>query len=149
MKEKTKQRIIFVVCIAFVCLVIGSAVGFLQHLKYRDEFMPDSLTQAGISQRLQMGSVNASLEGVSFDLPGDQALVSQLQIEQWEKLDKLEPQGKAAACLRPGDGYVLEFYEDGLVVASDDYTKVGSKTVYYRCPAEIDEILDYLREQKK
>ncbi len=148
MKEKTKQRIIFAVCMVFTCLVIGSAVGVLQYLKYRGEFMPESLTQAGISQRLQTGSVFVNLEDGSFDLPGDQALVSYLQIGQWEQLEKQEPQGTAAVCLRPSDGYTLEFYEDGLVAASDDYTEVGAKTVYYRCPAEIDGILEYLGEQK-
>ncbi len=149
MKEKTKQRIIFAVCMVFVFLVIGSAVGVLLHLKYRAEFMPDSLTQAGISQRLQMGSVNISIEDVSLDMPGNQVMVSNLQIEQWEKLDKQDPQGKVILQLSSGDGYDLKFYENGLVAAHDEYTKVGEKTVYYRCPAEIDEILDYLREQKK
>ncbi len=150
MKEKTKQRIIFAVCMVFVFLVIGSAVGVLLPVKYRAEFMPDSLTQAGISKELEAGPIRVHLEeGRYWDLPQDRALVSHLQIEQWEKLDKQDPQGKAILWLSTRDGYDLEFYENGLVAASDDYTKVGEKTVYYRCLAEIDEILDYLREQKK
>lgn len=144
MKEKTKQRIIFVVSMVFVCLVIGSAVGILQHLKYRAEFMPDSLTQTGISQRLQMGSVNISIEDVSLDMPGNQVMVSNLQIEQWEKLDKQDPQGKVILQLSSGDGYDLKFYENGLVAAHDEYTKVGARTVYYRCPEElINEIVHF------
>lgn len=149
MKEKTKQRIIFVISMVFVCLVIGSAVGILLHLKYRAEYMPESLTQEGISQQLQTDFLYIRTKGGSFKLPGDQALVPNLQIEQWERLDKQNPLGKVILWLSPRDGYDLEFYENGLVAAHDEYTKVGARTVYYRCPAEIDEILDYLREQKK